>query len=158
MHLPSYNLSFGLHGRRERADHITPGCASFYHSAGTVTSNVYLVLEACVMRKGILTWLSVVLGLLLSCCAALAVETSDQALFSAVSPDAMIVLDLSSSMRWNPRGDMQTSGEPKNRYGNDTCSGETSPTPPSRATQPTAPAISLPSGRSTRSWTTTRTG
>ena len=75
------------------------------------------------MKRFVPAWLSATLAVLISCSAALAVDYSDQALFSAVSPDAMIVLDLSSSMRWNPRGDMQTSGEPRYRYGNDTCSG-----------------------------------
>ena len=76
------------------------------------------------MRRFIPAWLSATLAVLISCGAALAVETSDQALFSGVAPDAMIVLDLSGSMRWNPRGEVDSSQEPLRRFGNDTCSGE----------------------------------
>ena len=76
------------------------------------------------MRRFIPAWLSAALVVLLSCGAALAVDYSDQALFSAVSPDAMIVLDLSGSMRWNPKGEVDSSQEPLRRFGNDTCSGE----------------------------------
>ena len=64
------------------------------------------------------------LAILISCGAALAAETSDQALFLRVAPDAMIVLDLSGSMRWNPQGEDDGSQEPLSRFGNDTCSGE----------------------------------
>jgi hypothetical protein len=46
-------------------------------------------------------------------------ETDESALFSSVAPDAMIVLDLSGSMRWNPAGDSDRI------YGNSTCSGTT---------------------------------
>ena len=45
--------------------------------------------------------------------------TDESALFSSYAPDAMIVLDLSGSMRWNPRGDSDLI------YGNATCSGTT---------------------------------
>ncbi|HEX7504251.1 MAG TPA: PilC/PilY family type IV pilus protein, partial [Syntrophales bacterium] len=76
------------------------------------------------MRRHILGWMSVIAGILISCGSALAVDYSDQALFSAVSPDAMIVLDLSGSMRWNPRGEYDSSQEPLRRFGNDTCSGD----------------------------------
>jgi hypothetical protein len=81
-------------------------------------------MEACAMRRHILGWMSVIAGILISCGSALAVDYSDQALFSAVSPDAMIVLDLSGSMRWNPRGEYDSSQEPIRRFGNDTCSGD----------------------------------
>jgi hypothetical protein len=76
------------------------------------------------MRRFIPAWLSATLAVLISCGAALAVDYSDQALFSSVAPDAMIVLDLSGSMRWNPRGEYDSSQEPLRRFGNDTCSGE----------------------------------
>lgn len=45
--------------------------------------------------------------------------TDESALFSSVAPDAMIVLDLSGSMKWNPAGDSDKI------YGNSTCSGTT---------------------------------
>ncbi len=76
------------------------------------------------MRRDILGWMSVIAGILISCSSALAVDYSDQALFSSISPDAMIVLDLSGSMRWNPRGEYDGSQEPVRRFGNDTCSGD----------------------------------
>ena len=76
------------------------------------------------MKRLVPAWLSATLAVLISCGAALAAETSDQALFSAAAPDAMIVLDLSGSMRWNPRGETDSSQEPLRRFGNDTCSGE----------------------------------
>ena len=76
------------------------------------------------MRRFIPAWLSAALAVVISCGAALAVDYSDQALFSGEAPDAMIVLDLSGSMRWNPRGEYDSSQEPLRRFGNDTCSGE----------------------------------
>jgi hypothetical protein len=91
---------------------------------GTACQNFFLAKEVFAMKRLLPAWLSATLAVLISCGAALAVETSDQALFSSVSPDAMIVLDLSGSMRWNPAGDQATGGVPcMNRYGNPTCSG-----------------------------------
>jgi len=69
-------------------------------------------------------WLSAVLAIALSCGAAVAADSTDHALFAAVPPDAMLVLDLSGSMRWNPRGEVDGSQEPIRRFGNDTCSGD----------------------------------
>jgi hypothetical protein len=86
---------------------------------------MFLLMEACVMRRDILARLSAILGILVACGSALAVDYSDQALFSTVAPDAMIVLDLSGSMRWNPKGEYDSSQEPLRRFGNDTCSGDT---------------------------------
>jgi len=34
-----------------------------------------------------------------------ALETDETGLFTSIAPDAMIVLDLSGSMKWNPPGD-----------------------------------------------------
>ncbi len=69
--------------------------------------------------------LAAVLGVLVLFSPAPADETTDEALFAAVPPDAMLVLDLSGSMRWNPRGEIDASQEPILRFGNETCSGET---------------------------------
>lgn len=76
------------------------------------------------MKRFVPAWLSATLAVLICSGGALAAETGDQALFSIVTPDAMIVLDLSGSMRWNPRGECDSSQEPLRRFGNDTCSGE----------------------------------
>jgi hypothetical protein len=46
-------------------------------------------------------------------------ETDESALFTSVAPDAMIVIDLSGSMKWNPAGNSN------DIYGNSTCSGAT---------------------------------
>ena len=43
-----------------------------------------------------------------------AIETSEVGLFTAVAPDAMIVLDLSGSMKWNPPGDHDSWNNPTN--------------------------------------------
>jgi hypothetical protein len=48
---------------------------------------------------------------------------SEEGLFTAVAPDAMIVLDLSGSMKWNPPGDHDASNYPTRQYSNPTCSG-----------------------------------
>jgi len=66
-----------------------------------------------------------VLGILVFSGAAAFAETADQALFTAVSPDVLIVLDLSDSMRRNPKGEADGLGEPLRRFGNEACSGET---------------------------------
>jgi len=76
------------------------------------------------MKRFVPAGLSATLAVLIACGAVLAADYSDQALFSTASPDAMIVLDLSGSMRWNPRGEYDSSQEPLRRFGNDTCSGE----------------------------------
>ena len=50
-------------------------------------------------------------------------ETTEEGLFTAVAPDAMIVLDLSGSMKWNPPGDHDSWNNPTKQYSNSTCSG-----------------------------------
>ena len=76
------------------------------------------------MRRTLAVWLAVTLVVVILCSAVRAGETGEQALFAPVSSDAMIVLDLSKSMRFNPRDDHDSSQEPLRRYGNDACSGE----------------------------------
>jgi len=54
--------------------------------------------------------------------------TTDEActetgLFTNVAPEAMIVLDLSGSMKWNPPGDHDWSNQPINIYSDPTCAG-----------------------------------
>ena len=68
--------------------------------------------------------LCAVLAIVLTGSIAVAADTTDQALFAAVPPDALLVLDLSGSMRWNPKGEFDSSQEPIRRFGNDTCSGD----------------------------------
>ena len=50
-------------------------------------------------------------------------DNTEEGLFTAVAPDAMIVLDLSGSMKWNPPGDHDSWNNPTNLYSNATCSG-----------------------------------
>jgi len=82
-------------------------------------------MEVSAMRRFVRTALAAVLSSLVSVGPALADEAGDEVLFAAVSPDAMIVLDLSGSMRWNPKGEADSAQEPLRRYGNGSCSGET---------------------------------
>ena len=101
------------------------GCASGLHSGGPLRSSVERVtMEVSAMTRFAFAGLAAVLGIAASCCIA-AADTTDQALFTAVAPDAMLVLDLSGSMRWNPKGEIDASQEPILRFGNDICSGET---------------------------------
>jgi hypothetical protein len=76
------------------------------------------------MRRSVCVFLLTILIVLTLCGAPVAAENGEQVLFSAVSPDAMVVLDLSGSMRWNPKGEFDLFQEPVRRYGNDACSGE----------------------------------
>jgi len=50
-------------------------------------------------------------------------DNTEEGLFTAVAPDAMIVLDLSGSMKWNPPGDHDSWNNATNLYSNATCSG-----------------------------------
>ena len=50
-------------------------------------------------------------------------DSTEEGLFTAVAPDAMIVLDLSGSMKWNPPGDHDSWNNPTNLYSNASCSG-----------------------------------
>lgn len=56
---------------------------------------------------------------LLFCLPGHATAEDESALFTSIAPDAMIVIDLSGSMKWNPAGDSY------DIYGNSTCSGTT---------------------------------
>jgi hypothetical protein len=49
--------------------------------------------------------------------------TDESGLFTFVAPDAMIVLDLSGSMKWNPPGEHNTDNSPINLYSDPTCAG-----------------------------------
>jgi hypothetical protein len=70
-------------------------------------------MEVFAMKRFVPAWLPATLAVLICCGSALAADYSDQALFSTVTPDAMIVLDLSGSMRWNPRGEYDSRYGPK---------------------------------------------
>jgi hypothetical protein len=52
-----------------------------------------------------------------------ALETDETGLFTSIAPDAMIVLDLSGSMKWNPPGDHNSYNWPTNEYSNPACEG-----------------------------------
>ena len=68
---------------------------------------------------------------LLAFCAAIAMSlgtathgrADETGLFTSIAPDAMIVLDLSGSMRWNPPGDHNAYNSPINEYSNPACEG-----------------------------------
>jgi hypothetical protein len=67
------------------------------------------------------TFLSVlVLAVLFAAPAAQADETT---IFTNIAPDAMFVLDLSGSMRWNPPGNHDAWNNPTYEYSDSTCSG-----------------------------------
>jgi hypothetical protein len=53
------------------------------------------------------------------------VTSGEEGLFSPVAPDAVLVLDISSSMRLNPLDQMDGAGKPIKLYGNESCSGTT---------------------------------
>jgi len=50
-------------------------------------------------------------------------RADETGLFTSIAPDAMIVLDLSGSMKWNPPGDHDSWNNPVNEYSNSSCSG-----------------------------------
>jgi hypothetical protein len=50
-------------------------------------------------------------------------DNTEEGLFTAIAPDAMIVLDLSGSMKWNPPGDRDSWNNATNIYSNAACSG-----------------------------------
>ncbi len=50
-------------------------------------------------------------------------RADETGLFTSIAPDAMIVLDLSGSMKWNPPGDHDSWNSPINEYSDPTCSG-----------------------------------
>ena len=52
-----------------------------------------------------------------------ALEQDETGLFTSIAPDAMIVLDLSGSMKWNPPGDHDAWNGPINQYSDPTCGG-----------------------------------
>ncbi len=76
------------------------------------------------MWRGIPACLSIVLAALAFSVGETHAAYGDQALFSAVEPDVLIVLELSNSMRWNPKGDHDGSQEPLRRFGDSRCSGD----------------------------------
>jgi hypothetical protein len=50
-------------------------------------------------------------------------RADETGLFTSIAPDAMVVLDLSGSMKWNPPGNHDSWNNPTNEYSNDACSG-----------------------------------
>ncbi len=48
---------------------------------------------------------------------------TETGLFTNVAPEAMIVLDLSGSMKWNPPGDHDSWNNPTYEYSDPTCAG-----------------------------------
>ncbi|MBP8696369.1 MAG: hypothetical protein KBH73_07900 [Syntrophobacterales bacterium] len=52
-----------------------------------------------------------------------ALVTGEEGLFTSIAPDAMIVVDLSGSMKWNPPGDHDWWNYPTKPYSNPACEG-----------------------------------
>lgn len=75
-----------------------------------------------ILRDLIVTGLAVIL-LIGTASDSHSLSVDETGLFTAIASDAMIVLDLSGSMRWNPPGDRDSWNNPINEYSNATCSG-----------------------------------
>ena len=67
----------------------------------------------------------VILIVILNLIVSIKVFAADEATFSSVAPDALIVLDLSSSMSWNPPGGSNGDGLNNKIWGNSSCSNAT---------------------------------
>src|ERR1035437_4855566 len=67
----------------------------------------------------------IVLIIILNLIVSIKVFADDTATFSSVAPDALIVLDLSSSMSWNPPGGSNGDGLNNKIWGNSSCSNAT---------------------------------
>ena len=50
-------------------------------------------------------------------------RADETGLFTSIAPDAMIVLDLSGSMKWNPPGNHDSWNNPTYEYSNSACAG-----------------------------------
>ena len=64
-----------------------------------------------------------ILGLVLLAFCAAPVQADETGLFTSIAPDAMIVLDLSGSMKWNPPGNHDSWNNPTYEYSDPTCAG-----------------------------------
>ena len=50
-------------------------------------------------------------------------RADETGLFTSIAPDAMIVLDLSGSMKWNPPGNHDAWNNPTYEYSDSVCAG-----------------------------------
>ena len=64
-----------------------------------------------------------ILGLVLIAFCAAPVQADETGLFTSIAPDAMIVLDLSGSMKWNPPGNHDSWNNPTYEYSDSSCAG-----------------------------------
>ena len=65
----------------------------------------------------------IILGLVLLAFCATPVQADETGLFTSIAPDAMIVLDLSGSMKWNPPGNHDSWNNPTYEYSDSSCAG-----------------------------------
>jgi hypothetical protein len=75
------------------------------------------------MKKKAVVLLGIGMAMMLSIGSAPVCRADETGLFTSIAPDAMIVLDLSGSMKWNPPGDHDASNQPINIYSDPTCAG-----------------------------------
>ena len=75
------------------------------------------------MKKKAVVLFGIGVAMMLSIGPAPVCRADETGLFTSIAPDAMIVLDLSGSMKWNPPGDHDGSNQPINIYSDPTCAG-----------------------------------
>ena len=75
------------------------------------------------MKKKAVVLLGIGVAMMLSIGQATVCRADETGLFTSIAPDAMIVLDLSGSMKWNPPGNHDSWNNPTYEYSDSTCSG-----------------------------------
>jgi len=75
------------------------------------------------MKKKAVVLLAIVVVMLLSMGTAPVCRADETGLFTSIAPDAMIVLDLSGSMKWNPPGNHDSWNNPTYEYSDSACAG-----------------------------------
>ena len=81
------------------------------------------------MKKKAVVLLAVGVAMMLSIGPAPVCRADETGLFTSIAPDAMIVLDLSGSMRWNPPGNHDAWNNPTGEFSDPTCAGPFYDTP-----------------------------
>jgi hypothetical protein len=75
------------------------------------------------MKKKPVTLFALLAAIVLSIGLAPVSRADETGLFTSIAPDAMIVLDLSGSMKWNPPGNHDSWNNPTYEYSDPTCAG-----------------------------------
>lgn len=75
------------------------------------------------MKKKAVVLLVIGVAIMLSVGPAPVCRADETGLFTSIAPDAMIVLDLSGSMKWNPPGNHDSWNNPTYEYSDSTCAG-----------------------------------